>query len=130
MLNSNCPLPTRPPCAPRSEYGYCRDRAVATLSLLLRDGEGGCRAHFLRYGLRHLVAMVRGGGRQGGDRWEARDAATLLLKLGLGEVSEGLGVGRGWRGGRASYGVGWGGGVLASRAERRMRAGGEMVVDQ
>ncbi|GFR50103.1 hypothetical protein Agub_g12249 [Astrephomene gubernaculifera] len=63
----------------RQEYGYCRDRAAATLALLIRDADG--RSLLARYGLPHLVAMVR----SGADRWEQRDAATVLLKLGLSE---------------------------------------------
>ncbi|GIL86374.1 hypothetical protein Vretimale_11685 [Volvox reticuliferus] len=62
----------------RQEYGYCRDRAAATLALLIRDEDG--KSLLLRYGLPHLVAMVR----SGLDRWEQRDAATVLLKLELG----------------------------------------------
>ncbi|GLC36774.1 hypothetical protein PLESTB_000784300 [Pleodorina starrii] len=62
----------------RQEYGYCRDRAAATLALLIRDADG--KSLLLRYGLPHLVAMVL----SGLDRWEQRDAATVLLKLGLG----------------------------------------------
>ncbi|EFJ43376.1 hypothetical protein VOLCADRAFT_121440 [Volvox carteri f. nagariensis] len=61
----------------RQEYGYCRDRAAATLALLIRDTDG--KSLLLLYGLPHLVAMVR----SGLDRWEQRDAATVLLKLGL-----------------------------------------------
>ncbi|KAL6755111.1 hypothetical protein V8C86DRAFT_2684547 [Haematococcus lacustris] len=72
---------------PREEYGYGRDRAVATLSVLAQDAE-------VRLVLRHqalpaLKAMVTAPLL---DRYEARDAATALVKLGcsteeLGDVS-------------------------------------------
>lgn len=72
---------------PREEYGYGRDRAVATLSVLAQDSE-------VRLVLRHqalpaLKAMVTAPLL---DRYEARDAATALVKLGcsteeLGDVS-------------------------------------------
>ena len=61
--------------AVRSEYGYCRDRAAATLAVLSKDPEAKA---YLR---KHALAPLRNMMLLSSDRWEKRDAATALLKL-------------------------------------------------
>mmetsp|Transcript_12310 Transcript_12310/g.26571 ORF Transcript_12310/g.26571 Transcript_12310/m.26571 type:complete len:628 (-) Transcript_12310:726-2609(-) len=59
----------------RSEYGYCRDRAAATLAVLSKDPE--VKVYLRSHALQPLKTMLLGSD----DRWEKRDAATALLKL-------------------------------------------------
>eukprot|EP00798_Chlamydomonas_sp_ICE-L_P016537 gene16537-22765_t len=58
-----------------AEYGYCRDRAAATLAVLAKDPE--VKVYLSRHALRPLTKMLL----DSDDRWEKRDAATALLKL-------------------------------------------------
>lgn len=60
---------------PRDEYGYCRDRAAATLAVLTKDQEA--QDYIRKHAVGALTTMVT----TTNDRWEKRDAATVLLKL-------------------------------------------------
>lgn len=71
-----CLTPLLPACwLPRHEYGYRRDRAAATLTILAKDAE--IRALLQAQALSPLKAMFL----DTDDRWEKRDSATALLRL-------------------------------------------------